>query len=73
MLFKLLAFADEEKEQYLAKTGSTSECVLSPGNWVNKRKEISELLNEFDTRQELVVCALFLMLSCRYLPKFRTC
>jgi hypothetical protein len=71
-LFKLLAFADDEKGQHLAKTGSTGECVSSTGSWVNKRNEISEILNEFYTSPELVVCVLCLMLSCRYLPKFRT-
>ncbi|KAF8497915.1 hypothetical protein F5888DRAFT_1803368 [Russula emetica] len=54
MLFKLLNFADDEKGRYLAKTSSTTECVSSPGTWVDKRKEISEILNEFYTRPELV-------------------
>jgi hypothetical protein len=72
MLFKLLAFADDEKGQYLAKTGSAVECVSSARIWADKRNEITKTLNEFYTRQELVVCALCLMLSCRYLPKCRT-
>jgi hypothetical protein len=71
VLFKLLAFADDEKDQYLAKTGSTGECVSSVRTWADKREEISEILNEFYTRPELLVCALCLMISCRYLPKFR--
>jgi hypothetical protein len=58
MLFRLLAFADDERGQYLAKTSSTDACASSVGIWANKREEISEILNEFYTRRELVVCAL---------------
>jgi hypothetical protein len=57
-LFRLLAFADDEKGQYLANISSTDACVSSAGIWANKREEISEILNEFYTRRELVVCAL---------------
>jgi hypothetical protein len=72
MLFNLLTLTTDEKERYLAKTSSIVECVLSAKIWAEKRGEISKTLNEFYTRQELVVCALCRMLSCRYLPKFRT-
>src|ERR1700679_3050290 len=71
MLINLLTLTADEKEQYLAKTSSIVECVLSAKIWAEKRDEISKTLNEFCTRKELVVCESCLMLSCRYLPKFR--
>ncbi|KAI0273923.1 hypothetical protein BGY98DRAFT_897387, partial [Russula aff. rugulosa BPL654] len=44
LLFRLLAFADDEKGQYLANISSTDACASSAGIWANKREEISEIL-----------------------------
>ena len=66
MLFKLLVFADDEKRQYLPKTSSTGECVSSVEIWAKERKDISEILNEFYTRRELEVHAMYHTPSCRY-------
>jgi len=71
MLFRLLAFANDEKGQYLANTSSIVECVSSARIWANRRNEISEFLKEFRTHPEFVVCALCLMLSCRLLTKIQ--
>jgi hypothetical protein len=71
MLFKLLTLTADEKERHLAETSSIVECILSPKNWAEKRDKMTETLNDFYTRDELLVCALCLMLSCKYLPKFR--
>ena len=71
MLFKLHTFTDDEKGQHFAHTESPVVCVSSAKIWADKRNEISKTLNDFYTRDELVVCALCLMLSCKYLPIFR--
>jgi len=71
MLFDLLTLTADEKEQYLAETSSAVKCVASAKIWADKRDEISKTLKEFYTREELVVCTLCLMLSCKCLPKIQ--
>ena len=60
ILFKLLAFTEDEKARYFANTASIDDCVSSAECWASNRAELSRALEGFDTRQELVVCT-----SCR--------
>ena len=62
MLYKLYAFADEEKERHFANITSPDECVSSADTWADRRNEISNTLNGFYTGEKLVVCVLCLML-----------
>jgi len=56
ILFKLLAFTEDEKARYFASTASIDECISSAESWASNREELSRALEGFDTRQELVVC-----------------
>lgn len=71
MLFDLLAVARDEKQQYSAKTNDTTECILLPGSWVSKRKDISDLLNGFDTSSEFIVCGFVSYAIMQVLTKFQ--
>jgi hypothetical protein len=55
ILFKLLAFTEDEKEGYFSSTQSVTKCITSVESWAKNREELLDALETVDTRQELVV------------------
>jgi hypothetical protein len=55
VLFKMLAFTQDEKEGHFSSTLSVSKCIASVESWAKNREELSNALEIVDTREELAV------------------